>query len=524
VNAFPGSPVVPEPPAERTLEFAVAAMRGVNGTRAVTMRNAPSPGTTFRGAAADSREVRTGNLFFALPGERVDGFDYCGSAQASGAAAVIVEATRGSPPAEVSIPVISVEDPRIALGELARAVRREFSGRVVGVTGSNGKTTTKELCAAALGAGGTVLRTRGNLNTEIGLPLTILSATGRESFWVLEMAMRGRGQIALLADIARPDVGVITNVAGAHLELLGSIEAVARAKGELFAQLGRNENGIAVLPAGEPLIEAQAAHLPESRKVRFEAGHPPGADGAAGARERIAVLVLESFSAGAAGQVIRFSVNRQPVVTRLPLVGAHNAWNAAAALAVASALGVPAPAAARALAQTVLPPHRSFSHAAAGRVIIDDCYNANPASMRAALTMLLEASSARGEVAPTAAAEAPIFGSTRGVGARAFAILGDMLELGPETAELHHAMGREFGARLAGLAAVGPLAEHIAAGAADAGMPTSRIVVAREPGLAAEAVASWTRPGDWILVKASRGMRLERAVEALLQNFATRPE
>jgi UDP-N-acetylmuramoyl-tripeptide--D-alanyl-D-alanine ligase len=522
MNASPSSPTLPTLAAERTLEFAVAAMRGATAsivTEAGGPRGSVPPGLTFRGAAADSRRVSAGNLFFALPGERVDGFDYCTLAQSAGAAAVVVEAARGLP-AQVSIPVIAVDDPRVALGELARAVRREFSGRVVGVTGSNGKTTTKELCAAALSAGGTVLRTEGNFNTEVGLPLTILSATGRESFWVLEMAMRGRGQIALLADIACPDVGVITNVAGAHLELLGSIEEVARAKGELFARLG--PQGVAVLPAGDALIEAQAAHLPESRKIRFEAGHSPSAERAPPDGRAIDVIVLETFGAGAAGQVVRFSVNLRPVVTRLPLLGAHNAWNAAAALAVASALGVPAPAAARALAQTILPPHRSFTHAAAGRVIIDDCYNANPASMRVALTMVLEAASARAAPAEVSEASPPTARSETSE-SRAFAILGDMLELGPEAAELHHAIGREFGARLAGLAVVGSLAAHIAAGAILAGMKPSTIVVAPEPGIAAEAIAAWTRPGDWILVKASRGMRLERAVQALQQNFATRP-
>lgn len=501
-------------PAERPLELAVTAMKGAPLTP-------PAAGASFRGAAVDSRRVTAGNLFFALPGERVDGFDYCAAAEAAGAAAVVVEAARGVP-AGVSIPVIAVSNPRDALADLARAVRREFAGQVVGVTGSNGKTTTKELCAAALGAAGTVLRTQGNFNTEVGLPLTILSATGREAWWVLEMAMRGRGQIALLADIARPDVGVITNVAGAHLELLGSLDEIARAKGELFAALG--PRGLAVFPADDPRIEAQAAHLPESRKLRFgehfggraDAGPPPpdvpgspavGAD--LGLAAEVAVVILESWGAGAAGQVIRFSVNRRPVVARLPLIGAHNARNAAAALAVAAALGVPAPAAAQALADTVLPPHRSLPHAAAGRIVIDDCYNANPASMRAALTMLLEAASgSRGGAAADASG-----------GSCAFAVLGDMLELGPDAARLHRVIGREFGAQLAGLAVVGPLSRNLAEGAASAGMDPARIIVASEPASAARELASLTRPGDWILVKASRGMGLERAVDTLLEHF-----
>jgi len=497
-------------PAVRPLGFAVAAMGGTWLAGA----DQPGPNAPFAGAAADSRRVRPGQIFFALPGERVDGFDYCGQAAAAGAAAVVVAAARGIPASLAGAPpiaVIGVPDPLVALADVARAVRAQFNGKVVGVTGSNGKTTTKELCAAALAAGASegaasVLRTEGNYNTEIGLPLTILSATGREAFWVLEMAMRGRGQIALLADIAHPHVGVITNVAGAHVELLGSIEEVARAKGELFAALGKargaaGASGVAVLPGGDVLVEEQAAHLPESRKVRFDGGAPGPKD----------VFILETIPAGVAGQVVRFAVRGQPVVARLPLAGIHNARNAAAALAVTAALGLPAPAAAHALSDTRLPPHRSFPREAGGRIILDDCYNANPASMRAALGSVVTASAA-----PSAAPNA-------GGGARAFAVLGDMLELGPDSVEQHRAVGHEAGQRLAGLAVVGPLGAEIARGAREAGLPADRVVTTSEPATAAAAVAAWTRPGDWILVKASRGMRLERAVDALVENFASGP-
>ncbi|HEY8926658.1 MAG TPA: UDP-N-acetylmuramoyl-tripeptide--D-alanyl-D-alanine ligase [Polyangia bacterium] len=494
-------------PAARPLAFAVAAMGGT------WLAGADRPGAEarFAGAAADSRRVRPGQIFFALPGERVDGFEFCGQAAAAGAVAVVVAAARGIPPALATaspVAVIGVADPLVALADLARAVRAQFEGKVVGVTGSNGKTTTKELCAAALAAGASlgaasVLRTEGNYNTEIGLPLTILSATGRETFWVLEMAMRGCGQIALLADIARPHVGVITNVAGAHVELLGSIEEIARAKGELFAALGQPSGGVAVLPGGDALVEEQAAHLPESRKIRFDGGAPGPKD----------VLILETVPSGVAGQVVRFAVRGQPVVARLPLAGIHNARNAAAALAVAAALGLPAPAAASALSETRLPPHRSFPREAGGRIILDDCYNANPASMRAALGSVVTASAAPSSASP----------GTHVGGARAFAVLGDMLELGPDSVEQHRAVGRDAAQGLAGLAVVGPLGAEIARGAREAGLPADRVVTTSEPATAAAAVAAWTRPGDWILVKASRGMRLERAVDALVENFASGP-
>ena len=303
------APAASGAPAARPLALAVKAMGG-------TWLGTVAPSVMFEGAAADSRLVRSGQLFFALPGERVDGYDFCGAAVMAGAAALVVDASHGMPQAlptapgrgGVSVPVIGVADPLAALADLARAVRATFTGRVVGITGSNGKTTTKELTAAALGSAGRVLRTEGSYNTEIGLPLTILSASGTEDFWVLEMAMRGRGQIALLADIARPHVGVITNVAGAHLELLGSIEEVARAKGELFA--GLESDGIAVLPGGDALIEAQAFQLPEARKLRFDGGGPGPKD----------VVILDSLPGGIAGQVVRYAVRRQPVVARLPSV------------------------------------------------------------------------------------------------------------------------------------------------------------------------------------------------------------
>jgi UDP-N-acetylmuramoyl-tripeptide--D-alanyl-D-alanine ligase len=490
-------------PATRTLKFAVTAMRG-------SWLGVPAPEATFRGAAADSRRVQPGVLFFALPGEHVDGFDYCSAAAAAGAAAVVVAAHRGPPvfaPGVTPVPAIAVADPLVALADVARAARALFAGAVVGITGSNGKTTTKELTAAALGAAGPVLRTEGNYNTEIGLPLTVLSASGDEAFWVLEMAMRGHGQIALLADIARPHVGVITNVAGAHVELLGSIEAVARAKGELFAGLG--SDGIAVLPAGDPLLEPQAAHLPEARKRRFDPGTRQDAFVDADA---VDVVILEMLPAGMAGQIVRYAVAGQPVVARLPLGGAHNAVNAGAALAAAAALGVPIPEAAAALARTSLPPHRSAPLEVAGRIVLDDCYNANPASMRAALAAVV--AGATGGAAT---------GGAAGGQPRAFAILGDMLELGPSSSAEHFEIGRAAGS-LGGVAAVGPLAADIARGARAAGLTDAQVVATGDPAAAAAAVVGWTRAGDWILVKASRGMRLERAIDALREEFRLRAQ
>jgi UDP-N-acetylmuramoyl-tripeptide--D-alanyl-D-alanine ligase len=463
-------------PATHTLDFAARAMRGT------VLQAGPGEGS-FAGIAYDSRSAAAGQLFFALSGERVDGFAFAAQAAAAGVAGVVVARGRGVPEGCGAIAVIGVDDPRLAMGDLARAVRAQFRGQVVGVTGSMGKTTTKELAAAALRPLGEVLRTPGSLNTEVGMPVTILSASGTEAAWVLEMAMRGRGEIAYLAEVARPGIGVVTNVSGAHLERLGSIEEIARAKGELFAGLG--PVGVAIMPADDPLILAQAAPVAAPRRLAF--------DGAGAAQVPVDVRVLEVIPAGVAGSVVRYAVRGTPLVVRLPLTGAHNARNGAAALAVALAAGAPLVEAAHGLERLELPPHRSAAVPAGGRVVLDDSYNANPDAMRAALASVV---------------------ASAGAG-RAFAILGDMLELGPDAEELHRAVGRAAGARLAGLAAVGARADAFVAGARDAGLAPERAIAAASPEEAAARVAGWTAPGDWVLVKASRGMKLERAVTAL---------
>ncbi len=347
--------------------------------------------------------------------------------------------------------VIAAEDPLAALQSLARSWRRALGASVVGITGSTGKTSTKDLLAAMLAQDRRVVATEQNLNTEIGLPLTILGAPAGTEALVLEMAMRGAGQIAELAAIAEPDVGVIVNIGPVHLELLGSLEAIAAAKAELLADL--RPGATAVLPAGEPLLDA---HLRDDlRVVTFG----PGGD--------VAEL----------GDV------------ELPFASAHMRANALAALAAARALG----AAPSGPLEVTLSAMRGQRIELPGPVlIIDDCYNANPMSMRAALDDL--------------AASAP---------GRRVAVLGDMLELGPDEGRFHAEIGAHAAASgVDVLVTVGPLAARM--GEAFGGELREVADAAAAAALARELL----RPGDTVLVKGSRGVGLE-VVSQGLQAAAT---
>jgi UDP-N-acetylmuramoyl-tripeptide--D-alanyl-D-alanine ligase len=374
-----------------------------------------------------------------------------------------------------------VPDTLAGLGAVARLHRRRFRIPFVAVTGSNGKTTTREMIAAILATRGPVLKTEGNLNNEVGVPLTLFGLDETHQAAVIELGMSHPGEIARLAAIALPQVGVVTLAAPAHLEGLGSVDAVADAKAELYQ--GLPEGGIAIANADDArmLKRAQASGR---RMMTFS-----GAKGRRGD-----VVVLEIVSQGDDGLRFVLGVGNREVGVHIPgLVGAHNAANAAAAACAAIALGCTAREITRGLA-AVRPVGRRLrlETLPSGVRLVDDCYNANPASMSAALGTLT-------------ALAAP--------GARAVAVLGDMLELGAFEVEAHRGLGEEAArAGLAALAAFGPRSRATAEAARAAGLPAFHTEALEE--LVAWTVAS-VRPGDVLLVKGSRGMKLERLVEAL---------
>jgi UDP-N-acetylmuramoyl-tripeptide--D-alanyl-D-alanine ligase len=438
------------------------------------------------GVSTDTRSLAPGTLFVALKGERFDAHDYLAEAAARGAAAAVVtlRAAQGErpPSAPPSLPLLAVPDTLAALGAIARHHRQRFSLPVVAITGSNGKTTTREMISAILGLAGPVLKTEGNLNNEVGLPLTLLGLGEEHARAVIEMGMNHPGEIARLTAIAQPQVGVVTLAAAAHLEGLGSVEAVADAKAELY--LGLPRDGIAVANADDPRMLARAEA--SGRRLITFTSHP---------ERRGDVVVLEIGSQGADGLRFTLGIGNREVPVHIPaLVGAHNAANAAAAAAAAVALGCSDREIARGLAE-VRPVGRRLrlETLPSGLRLVDDCYNANPASMSAGLRTL---SDLRG-------------------GGRAAAVLGDMLELGAFEVEAHRALGEEAArAGLHRLAAFGPRSRATAEAARAAGLPAFHTEDL-------DALVRWVRaevtPPDVLLVKGSRGMKLERLVEALRQ-------
>jgi UDP-N-acetylmuramoyl-tripeptide--D-alanyl-D-alanine ligase len=455
-------------------------LSGVTGGRWIG-----TPPAHVEGVGVDTRKFARGALFVAIKGERFDGHDFLAAAAQAGAAAAVVQADRAAAIASPPLPLLAVPDTLPALGSLARFHRLRFDLPVVGVTGTNGKTTTREMIAAILSRRGATLRNDGNLNNEIGVPLTLFGLDASHQAAVIEMGMNHAGEIARLADVARPQIGVVTNAGAGHLEGLGSVDGVADAKAELYQ--GLPPTGVAIVNADDPrmLRRAQASGR---RMLTF----------AVGRRRRGDVVVLDILEHGPAGIRFLLGIGNRELEAELALVGAHNAANAAAAAAAAISLGCTDREILAGLRE-VQPVGRRLRVARlqSGLQLIDDCYNANPLSMGAALQTLHD-----------------LAGDDET--ARPVAVLGDMLELGDHEAEAHRTVGEEAArAGVALLAAFGPRSRALADAAAAAGLPADRIFHTEE----IDALVAWAREhvtaSDLLLVKASRGMKLERLVEAL---------
>ncbi|MCX7598600.1 MAG: UDP-N-acetylmuramoyl-tripeptide--D-alanyl-D-alanine ligase [Armatimonadetes bacterium] len=425
-----------------------------------------------RGVSTDSRTLQPGELFVALKGERFDGHDFVEAARQGGAAAALVSQAVLSP-----LPQVLVKDTLAALGDLAAWWRRRKPDVVViGVTGSSGKTTTKGMLAAACAAHGPTLATPGSENAEIGVPRTLLGLENQR-YCVLEMAMRGTGQIAYLAEMARPQVGVITNIGEAHIGMpgLGTRERIAAAKGELLVALP--PEGTAVLNA-EDFFFGVLSEMAPCRVVSF--GLEKGD------------FRAKEVALGRDSSTFRIVAPDGEVTVELPLPGLHNVANALAATAAAWAAGVPIEVIAPALGQFRGEPLRSqVMRRADGAVIINDAYNANPSSVSAALKMLSEAATRR------------------------VLVFGDMLELGELAEEAHRAVGRQAAeAGVAVMVAVGELAGLAGETAQGVGVEVHFAADAED---AARIACALVKPGDTVLVKASRAMGLEVVAEALLE-------
>ena len=428
----------------------------------------------FQGISTDSRTVQPGDLFVPLRGDKYDGHDYLTQAIQRGAAACLSEEMIGG----LLVPVVKVADTLKALGDLAAAVRRQFAGPVVGITGTSGKTTCKEMLASILEHTGPGLKSAGNFNNLIGVPLTLFELKPEHRWVVVEMGMSARGEIARLAEIATPNIGLITNVGAGHLENFKEIAGVARAKGELFISLPTD--GIALINADDP----EVCQLPVAngvRKVLF-------------GTSRDATIRADKVMAqnGAVGFDLTIDGVMQRIV--LPLPGRHNVSNALAAAAAATVLGVGLKDIATGL-ETFKPcPGRMELLELPGDIVVlEDSYNANPLSVRAALDALHDLGSA----------------------GRRIAVLADMLELGPTAPELHRQIGAIAAERTDWLFTYGALAEEIARGARDAGLPSDKVFVASSHDELAARLLEWLQAGDRVLVKGSRGMRMEKVTTAL---------
>ena len=424
------------------------------------------------GYSIDSRTVGAGELFFAVKGERLDGHDFVAAALEKGAVAAVVRKDQLDRfPADASL--LAVDDTLIALQTLATAVRRLWGKSLIGVTGSAGKTTTKEAIAHVLASKFRVLKSEGNFNNHFGLPLMLLKLELEHDLAVIEMGMSHAGEIRALARIAHPDIGVVTNVAPVHLEFFDSLAEIARAKYELIESLP--SNGTAVLNADDEYVSRFGRDF-KGKVIKY--GTSIGAD----------VRAENVQSNGADGSEFDIVVAGTREHARLPLIGDHNILNALAAVSVSIASGIKVSEAVAALS-TLKPADKRGQVLQLGNItVINDCYNSNPKALNAMVDALAAMPAGRRIV-----------------------VAGEMLELGPAGEELHRAAGQHVaGRKVDALLGVRGLAQAMVDGAKQAGAQAEFVATPEEAG---EWLARETREGDVVLLKASRGVKLEKALE-----------
>ena len=428
-----------------------------------------------RAYSIDSRTIRPGELFFAVKGERLDGHDFVQQALDQGAVAAVVRKDELARYA-VKTGLLAVSDTLVALQTLGAAVRRLWGKPLIGVTGSTGKTTTKDAIAHVLSSRFRVLKSEGNFNNHFGLPLMLLKLEPEHEAAVIEMGMSHRGEIAALAKIAQPEIGVVTNVAPVHLEFFNSVAEIARAKYELIESLPAG--GIAILNADDDYV-SQFGRDFHGKVVCY--GRHPSAD----------VRAENIESRGAAGSVFDIVVNGARERASLPLVGIHNIYNALAAVATGLERGLNLSEATRSLG-TLAPPDKRGAVVQVGNItIINDCYNSNPTALNAMVETL-------------AAMPAK----------RRIVVAGEMLELGPSGEELHRRSGRHMAEKgIEILVGVRGMARQMVEAAAAAGMRAEFVATPEEAG---EWLVRETHDGDVVLLKASRGVKLERALETVV--------
>jgi UDP-N-acetylmuramoyl-tripeptide--D-alanyl-D-alanine ligase len=439
------------------------------------------------GVSIDSRTVAPGELFVAIQGPRHDGHDFVPAALQTGALVAVVAGSRlAGYPAEIRAKLIIVPDTLAALQDLARAVRRSWGRRIAAVTGSVGKTTTKEILAALLGAKFRVLKSEGNLNNECGLPLALLRLEPEHQAAVVELGMSHRGELRRLAEIAEPEVGVVTRVAPVHLEFFSSVDEIALAKRELIEGLAGPES-VAVLNADDPRV-ARFSEVATGRVLTF--GLSSGAHFRA---ENIQ-------DRGAEGSVFDLVTPQGRTPLELSLPGRHSICNALAAMAAASVWGIGVEEAGGVLPRLESGEMRGrLLRFAPGFAVINDSYNCNPIALHTMIELLARTPGYR----------------------RRILVAGAMLELGPESPSLHREAGRDAAAqKLDWVVGIQGHAAELVQGAVDGGLPSERARFFAAATDAVDFLSELLQPGDLLLVKGSRGVKMEQIVEALRARYA----